>query len=566
MRQSILFLLCLFLLTDLVAKPSTSREALAQVNVVRAAARLPLFSHSDFLERAAKSHASYIAHNVGRLNKGLDLHLQNSAKAGFSGADATDRAAKAAYASRDVKENISFGNKELSKSVSSLMGAIYHRFTFLDFLVDSLGYGSVTSKADISNHVFNMGRRDMENTCLVRPESARPIVPFDCAGTTVNPDYIDNACKRLPAEALYEKPFRSRCANGRLLKAGFMNAVCKNPPADILVRGGGKGSRSYYSICKPQIKVDTGWLDGICNSSAKQPHPALHSGENRFYEICENNTRVNVAWFKNFCDSAAPNDTMFDSNFYLDLCNSKFKVSSSYRQQLNASLYQKSPEFVIWPVLNAKEVSPVFYDEMPDPLPDYDVSGYPLSLQFNPGKLKSVKVSDFRLEKQHSNGSWSTVKAVREMNQASDPNKTFTQFEFAWFPLQRLDWSSNYRAFVAVVATAINNRGVTNSSRKKIAWAFKTKTIKTPLVIVNAKQNKVNVPSGVWFTLYHVPSKKVSRPMQEISAQWRRPARVESEIVDLNTIRMKFENNRCESVVLSMQQRNDLTLKTCSGS
>ena len=563
MRRSIFLLLSLFLISDLAAKSANSREALQQVNAIRAAAQLPLYSHSDLLQRSAKSHASYIAINMRRQSKGLDLHKQNPKKAGFSGVNATARSAKTSYPSRDVKENISFGKQQLSKSLSGLMSAIYHRFTFLDFLSDTLGYGTAKSKEDIHNHVFNMGRKDMESTCRVRPESARPIVPVDCLGTSVKPDYIDNVCKNLPAEAFYEDPFKSRCPNGRLLKASFMNDVCRNPPADILFRGSG----SYYSICQPQIRVETGWFDEICNSSRNNPHPALHSGEIRFYQMCESDARVNVSWYKNFCDSATPNDVVLDASYYRDLCNvnsnkTDFDVSSTYRQQLDSSLYRKSPDFVIWPPHNAKQVSPVFYDEMPDPLPDYDVSGYPLSLQFNPGKLKSVQVSDFRLEKQNNNGSWSPVKAVREMNRANDPNKSFTKLEFAWFPLKRLDWNTRYRASVSVLTNAAKTEG----KRKNISWAFKTETIKTPLIIVNSQQNQANVPSGKWFTLYHLPSKKVSRPMQQISAQWRQPARVESEIIDLNTIRMKFENNRCESVVLSMAQRGDLTLNTCSGS
>ena len=564
MRRSIFLLISLFLISDLAAAPATSREALAEVNAIRASVALPLFSHSDLLQRSAKSHASYIATNVSKLSKDLDLHKQRSGKVGFSGVNATARSAKTSYPSRDVKENISFGNQQLSKSLSGLMSAIYHRFTFLDFLSDTLGYGTAVSNEGIHNHVFNMGRKDMESTCRVRPEAARPIEPVDCLGTLVKPVYIDNVCKGLPAEALYEDIYTSRCPNGRLLKASFMNDVCVNPPADILFGGNG----SYYSICEPKIRVDTGWFDDICRSAdSNDPHPALHLGDNRFFNLCKDDTRVGAGWFKNFCDSATPNDVVMDASYYRDLCNADLKgkdfdVSSPFRHQLDDSLYRKGPDVVIWPPHNAKEVSPVFYDEMPDPLPDVDVSGYPLSLQFNPAKFSSVQVSGFRLEEQNKNMSWSPVKAVREMNQANDPHNSFTELQFAWFPLQRLDWGTKYRASVSVMTKGIKS----GSNQQKISWAFKTETIKTPLIVVSSLEDEVNVPGGEWFTLYHVPSKKVSRPMQEISAQWNQPARVKSKIIDLNTIRMKFENIRCDSVILSMEQRGDLTLNVCGGS
>ena len=45
----------------------------------------------------------------------------------------------------EMKENISLGSKNIADSISDLMSGIYHRFTFLDFLVDTIwlwrGYG-----------------------------------------------------------------------------------------------------------------------------------------------------------------------------------------------------------------------------------------------------------------------------------------------------------------------------------------------------------------------------------------------------------------------------------------
>lgn len=561
-RHSILLLiLSSFLFTNLAAKSATSREALMEVNKIRASVKLPLYGHSDFLQRSAESHASYIAINTKKDDKELDLHTQRSGNKGFTGINATARSAKTSYPSRDVMENISFGNEHLSKSLEGLMSAIYHRFTFLDFLSDNLGYGTDKSNENIHNHVFNMGRNDMENTCRVQPEAAKPITPVDCLGTKIKPEYMNNACQNLPDEALYAQPFTTKCKNGRILKAEFMNTVCNKPPADSLFNADTSSTGAYYSLCKPKVRIDSAWFDGVCSNSN---HPALHSGDNRFYEVCDNDARVNVDWFQNFCDSATPNDVVSNTSYYKDLCQTtsgiqNFDISSAYRNQVDDALYRKSPEFVIWPPLDAKEVSPVFYDEIPDPLPDLDVSGYPLSLQFNPGLITSVKVSDFKLEKQNKNNSWSSVKAVREMNQNNDPNDSFTDSEFAWFPLQRLDWGTRYRASVSVKLNGVK----ANNIRRKISWSFKTKTINTPLIIVNTRQKEVNVPADAWFTLYHVPDKQVSRPMREIGAEWNKPAEVESEIIDMNTIRMKFKNIRCNSVVLKMKQRSDLKLNTC---
>lgn len=548
------------LVTDVTAKPTNTGDAFNRINAIRTAAGMEPMTYSIPLSRAARSHASYIANNIGKRFKGINLHTQNSTYPGFSGVDASVRSAKAAYPYRDVRENISVGSKNMADSVSGLMSAIYHRFTFLDFLVDTIGYGAATNKEGVKSYVYNMGRKDMESTCSQRPAQAQPSKPIDCLGTKVNADYIENACNNLPQLALYEEAFPLSCPNGRLLKASYMDAICSNPPSDILFSGGG----SYYEICQPRIRVKTSWFNDLCSANNSR---ALHSGEKHFYKICENNTRVYASWLKNYCDSAAPNDQSLDSAYYLKLCNSDFKVRRTFSKELDTHQYNKNPDYVVWPPVNANEVIPVFYDETPDPLPDLNVSGYPLSLQFNPGKVSVARVSNFTLEKENKNGSWTRIKAVRELNHKSDPQKSFSKLQFAWFPLQRLDWDSTYRASVSVNTDGANiNRTGFDRTRKNITWLFSTTAIDTPLITVQPHQKKVAVPKDQWFTLYLVPSKSVSLPMQKVKLGWQGPAKVKSKFIDLNTIKLKLQNTLCQPVTLKMAQGRKLILKTCNRS
>jgi hypothetical protein len=71
------------------------------------------------------------------------------------------------------------------------------------------------------------------------------------------------------------------------------------------------------------------------------------------------------------------------------------------------------------------------------------------------------------------------------------------------------------------------------------------------------------VPNGNWFTLYLVPSKAVSRPMQQINLEWLGPAKVESNIIDMNTVKLKLQNTHCRPVTLKMAQGAKLILNTC---
>ena len=56
-----------------------------------------------------------------------------------------------------------------------------------------------------------------------------------------------------------------------------------------------------------------------------------------------------------------------------------------------------NPKIVCYPYDGQKDVPPSFYDEMPDPLPDYEVSGFPVSVTFNAYFFKRVELVSFTL-------------------------------------------------------------------------------------------------------------------------------------------------------------------------
>jgi len=57
----------------------------------------------------------------------------------------------------------------------------------------------------------------------------------------------------------------------------------------------------------------------------------------------------------------------------------------------------QNPDFVIWPVDGMDNIPPAFYKELPDPMPECSVSGYPISISFNPSKSKAIMIDSFKL-------------------------------------------------------------------------------------------------------------------------------------------------------------------------
>ncbi len=523
------------------------QTALKQINKIRQQAGMTPLVYSSALTKSSQNHANYLSRYVSNGSPKINMHKENSSLAGFSGEQAWDRAERIGYPSKAVKENISAGNKNIETSLDGLMSGIYHRFTFLDFLIDTIGYGVATGRSGYSSYVYNMGRKDLEKVCTQRPKHAKPKKGYDCLGTTVNADYMEKACLSLPATAVYQAPYAVRCPNDRLLQARYMDNICRTQPAEIKFQGKG----SYFELCEPKIKVSADWFEKVCRSNDRA---IIHNGETRYYEICDHQTRVYSSWLKSYCQSASAADRNMDASSYSKTCNSDFRVNKQHLDRLDQQYFKRNPDYVIWPPVSARAVTPVFFEEEPDPLPDLNMSGYPLSLHFNPGKVKSVSLRNFKLEKVVNTNTSQRIKNIRAMDQKTDPQKIFTKLQFAWFPLQRLEWNTFYRA--SVTATL-------NGRQREIRWAFKTRSVASPLLTVNSQQSTVNVPEGKWFTLYHAPDKRLPHPFKKINFSWLGAGKVESEIIDSSTLKIRLDNTACQMVNLTMPQGRALKLNSC---
>ncbi len=127
----------------------------------------------------------------------------------------------------------------------------------------------------------------------------------------------------------------------------------------------------------------------------------------------------------------------------------------------------QNPEYIIWPHHGADDISPVFYEESPDPLPECSVSGYPVSISFNALKTKAIMIDSFKFYDSANQ----EITDVKLMDQRNDPNQHFSESEFALFPMKRLGWDSSYR-----VEIAYHDNGVAKSEEVD----FKTASLPYP--------------------------------------------------------------------------------------
>ncbi|MCF6207191.1 MAG: CAP domain-containing protein [Sulfurovum sp.] len=151
-----------------------------------------------------------------------------------------------------------------------------------------------------------------------------------------------------------------------------------------------------------------------------------------------------------------------------------------------------NPKIVFYPYDGQTDVPPVFYSEIPDPLPDYDVSGFPISVAFNDFYFYKVELISFKLY----DGRGREVVPVRIMNRSNDPHGRFTSHQFALFPMKRLEYDTDYR-----VEVVYRDKG----SKKRRSWTFHTKRLDETLFRIAKRTGTITIKPHKSYLLYLVP-------------------------------------------------------------
>jgi len=367
-------------------------QALEYLNKLRVGAGLIPLRKNEKLADAATNHANYLIVN------NLIGHYEDKNKIGYTGDYGSQRSIHSGYKTSMVIENISNNNISAKESIDGLMGAIYHRFGFLDFHIDEIGIGIKQSYKDKSQtaFVYDMGSHNLEEVCQKK-------------NSITSGEYASNICA--------DKSLK--------IRAELFNRV-------------------------------------------------------------------------------------LDSN------------------------RKRNKKVVIYPYNNQTDIPPAFYDELPDPLPNYSVSGFPISISFNDSYFRKIEMISFKLFDKNNK----EIKNTIVYDYKTDPNQRLKKFEFALFPLKRLAWNSQYSV------EFIYKNG--NKIKKKY-WSFKTRKFEKPIHKVTSTNNSFNVNIGETNIFYFPPKTR-----KDILGNLKYPANLDINFIDKNTIELVVNSADSKSITLDI--------------
>ena len=253
-----------------------------------------------------------------------------------------------------------------------------------------------------------------------------------------------------------------------------------------------------------------------------------------------------------------------------DVCkdeNKKIKYQDYHNAKNHYKADTNAPSVILWPPVNGSPVPPAFYEETPDPLPDYGVSGYPVSVEFNDARFSSApdpeKITLY-LENDEGNQLEGIPFSGKEfMTKGNDPQKHLTAYQFALFPEKRLEWGHAYYATLGY-------------GDEEFQWCFTTQSLADRGVdrvyrFDDGDAAERTVVSGTKYALYFVPQHSNDAfHGYSISKRYYDTAPTESiEFLDWNTLLFSIDGKEGDTITLTVRHddgaEQTITLKVSGG-
>jgi len=231
-----------------------------------------------------------------------------------------------------------------------------------------------------------------------------------------------------------------------------------------------------------------------------------------------------------------------NGEYYLkNICKKRKKmIPQRLIKKSKKEIQKQNSSIILYPYDNQTDVYPAFYNETPDPLPQYKVSGFPVSVQFNPAYYKKIKVKTFKLYDELGK----EIKQTKLLHYKNDKHHKLSKFEFVLMPLARLEYAQNYTViFEAVV----------NGKKLKKSWSFKTQDPKERLFRVAKKSETIHVKAGETILLYMVPSHR-----RDLLKSFRAKGSLVAKFIDQNTLKITLPKRKSSgrvSIIFANKKR-----------
>ncbi len=272
-----------------------------------------------------------------------------------------------------------------------------------------------------------------------------------------------------------------------------------------------------------------------------------YGDKNKHYVYNMGNSKLNTLCDKESFDGVGV--------YYTNVCSDKdFKIEYNTYNTALSSVALVNPSLIVYPYNNQTNVTPVFYEESPDPLPNQSVSAIPISVAFNSYDFNTSKLTVENFELHNQKDELLELVLFEDgdsiLKETNDINHEFSPFDFAIFPKQRLDYNTTYSAQFTYT---YDNKSFTKK------WSFTTKSLPN-LITYNNETLHLNLATPYYVYLKPLnENDTIAHISVRCSYQSGGDVDIDTSLHDQNTIKLEVNGRGVESCRLSVLKSDNST-------
>jgi len=330
------------------------------------------------------------------------------------------------------------------------------------------------------------------------------------------------------------KPFATgREINDRARYVGYKGGIIENVSTSLDDKSSIDDlfSAIYHRFAFLNLHIDE---IGLASYYKRRNHPlksyVYNMGNSKVRQLCEGKP------YKGY------------GKIYSGVCSeSGFTIKESDFLAAHYYFTKQNPEIVLFPYDGATEIPTTFFEESPDPLPHCKVSGYPVSIEFNPNafdtnlSLLSFELFDDRYE---------VVEAKSILTQASDPNHRLSAYQFAFMPQEPLHFDTQYHAKVTY---RVEDQEMVQT------WSFRTDKSPYALLELNYNKQELLISNSEEFWLYIKPQ-DCNDVYRHIHSSYPKGLQIKHHFVNSNMLYFKITGKRGDKIKCRLDRGKEFTL------
>ncbi|MBT4525072.1 MAG: CAP domain-containing protein [Deltaproteobacteria bacterium] len=235
------------------------------------------------------------------------------------------------------------------------------------------------------------------------------------------------------------------------------------------------------------------------------------------------------------------------ASYYTNVCNHLDRIPVKQLDAVEITARKNSPLMVLWPPDLSNIATIGFWEELPNPLGENQISGYPITVQLNPFFYRNIQDVEIELSEFDSRHKIPGKLITRQ----NDRHVKLSDHDFSFFSNQLLKWGTRYQVVLKFIA---------NDRQQIKKWTFQTRNLAFPKLSISGDQELILLNPGKSY-LIEIEAHKTDDMIKQL--KWELEADVQLFVnkVYYNLLELQLKGALCQKATFKLNGNRGFTIQ-----